>query len=230
MENLELEAKKRETGKKAKQLLVKEKSIPAVVYGHQLKSEAIAVPYIQFEKIFRNAGENTLIWLKIGTAKKQVLIYDFQKDPVTDKFIHIDFYAVRMDEKITAAVPLNFTGVSPAVKNEGGILVKNMESIKVKCLPKDLPHEIKIDVSALKSFTDRIKVSDLKVGPGVEILIDDKNQVVANVVLPKAEKEEVGKPEEKVEEVEGVKPKEEPVSDEKKSAASKAEDKESPKK
>ncbi len=211
METFELEAKKRETGKKAKRLLVKEKSIPAIVYGHRLKSEAVAVPYAQFEKIFRSAGENTLIWLKVGPGKKQVLVYDYQKDPITEKFIHVDFYAVKMDEKIVAAVPLNFTGISPAVKNEGGILVKNMESVKVKCLPKDLPHEIKVDLSLLKSFVERIKISDLKVDSGVEILVDDKNQVVANVVLPKVEKEEVGKPEEKVEEVEGIKPKEEPA-------------------
>lgn len=213
MSNFELEAKKRDTGRKASRELIKEKLIPAIVYGHGLKNQPVAVPYAKFEKIFKSAGTNTLIWLKIDSAKKQVLIYDYQQDPVTARFDHIDFYAVNMDEKIVAAVPLKFIGVAPAVKDKGGILVKNMEEIKVKCLPKDLPHEIEVDLSVLNSFEDRVRVADLKFGAGVEVLVDDKNQVIANAVVPKVEKEEIGKPEEKVEEVEGVKPKEEPAAE-----------------
>lgn len=215
MSNLELEVKKREAGKKnKKQLTSKEKMIPAIVYGHGISNQAVSVPMSKFEKIFKLAGTNTLVSLKIDSEKKQVLIYDYQQDPVSDQFIHVDFYAVRMDEKIEATIPLKFVGISGAVKDKGGVLVKNMEEIKVKCLPKDLPHEIEVDLAVLGSFEDRIRVSDLKAGSGVEILIEDKNLIVANAIIPKVEKEEVGKPEEKVEEVLGVKPKEEPAKEE----------------
>lgn len=209
MENFVLEATSRGVKGKSKKSANKEKVIPAVVYGHGLKTQSIMVPLVSFEKIFKKAGTNTIVSLKLNSDKKQVLIYDYQQDPVSDQFIHVDFYAVKMDEKIEATIPLKFIGISLAVKDKGGVLVKNMEDVKVKCLPVDLPHEIEVDLSVLSSFEDRIRISDLKIGVGVEILVDDKKQVVANAILPKEEKEEVaGKPEENVQAVEGVKPKE----------------------
>jgi large subunit ribosomal protein L25 len=205
MENFVLEATSRDVKGKNKKTGGKETVIPAVVYGHGLKTQSIAVPVISFEKIFKKAGTNTLISLNIDSAKKQVLIYDYQQDPVSDQFIHVDFYAVKMDEKIEATIPLKFIGVSLAVKDKGGVMVKNMEDVKVKCLPVDLPHEIEVDLSVLNTFEDRIRISDLKVAPGVEILVDDKRQVVANAILPKEEKADEGKPEENIQAVEGVK-------------------------
>lgn len=205
MEKFVLEATSRDVKSKGKKAATKEKMIPAVVYGHGLKSQSISIPVISFEKVFKKAGTNTLVSLNLGSDKRQVLIYDYQRDPVSDQFIHVDFYAVKMDEKIEATVPLRFVGVSLAVKDKGGVLVKNMEDIKVKCLPADLPHEIEIDLSSLNTFEDRIRVEDLKVAAGVEILVDDKRQVIANAILPKEEKVEEGKPEENIQAVEGVK-------------------------
>ncbi|MDP3057293.1 MAG: 50S ribosomal protein L25 [bacterium] len=210
MENFVLEATSRDVKSKSKKSANKEKVIPAVVYGHGLKTQSITIPLVSFEKIFKKAGTNTIVSLKLDSDKKQVLIYDYQQDPVSDQFIHVDFYAIKMDEKIEATIPLKFIGISLAVKDKGGVLVKNMEDVKVKCLPADLPHEIEVDLSVLNSFEDRIRISDLKIGAGVEILVDDKKQVVANAILPKEEKEEevAGKPEENVQAVEGIKPKE----------------------
>lgn len=204
MENFVLEATLRDV-KSKNSAVSKVKTIPAVVYGHGLKSQSIAIPLVGFVKIFKKAGTNTLVSLNLGSDKRQVLIYDYQQDPVNDQFIHVDFYAVKMDEKIEATVPLKFIGVSLAVKDKGGVLVKNMEDVKVKCLPADLPHEIEVDLSALNTFEDRIRISDLKISAGVEILVDDKRQVIANAVLPKEEKIDEGKPEENIQAVEGVK-------------------------
>lgn len=208
MKKFEIEAKKREVGRKANNSLVKEQMIPAIVYGHGLDNQAVAVSSKDFEKVFRGAGTNTLVSLNIGADKKQVLIYDYQRDPVNSAFLHVDFYAVNMKEEIMADVPLKFTGISLAVKDNGGVLVKNMEEIKVKCLPNVLPHEIEIDLSALKTFEDRIRISDLKIPEGVEVVAEDKKQIIAIAVLPREEKEETGKPEENVQAVEGIKPKE----------------------
>lgn len=208
MEKFEIEAKKREVGKKANRALAKNKMMPAIVYGHGLENQAVAVSFKDFEKVFKKAGTNTLIWLDMDSNKKQVLIYDYQRDPVSAVFLHVDFYAVNMKEQITADVPLKFTGISLAVKDNGGVLVKNMEELKIKCLPKDLPHEIEVDLSALKTFEDRIRILDLKIPAGVEVVADDKKQIIAIAVLPKAEEEAAGKPEENVQAVEGIKPKE----------------------
>lgn len=204
MENFVLDAALRDVKSKSN-VVDKVKKIPAVVYGHGLKSQSIAVPLIGFEKIFKKTGTNTLVSLNLGSDKRQVLIYDYQRDPVSDQFIHVDFYAVKMDEKIEAAIPLKFIGISLAVKDKGGVLVKNMEDVKVKCLPVDLPHEIEVDLSVLNTFEDRIRILDLKIGSGVEILIEDKRQVVANAILPKEEKVDEGKPEENIQAVEGIK-------------------------
>ena len=111
-----------------------------------------------------------------------------------------------MTEKMRTKVSLNFIGRSKAVK-EGGVLVKNLEEIEVECLPLDLPHEIKVDISKLKTFDDVIKIEDLAIPPKVKIL-ENKDEIVATVTPPRTEEElkaleeEV---EEKVEEVEGVK-------------------------
>lgn len=203
-----MEAASRDVKSKDKKSENRARLIPAVIYGHGLKTRSITIPLAGFEKIFKKAGTNTLVSLNLNSEKRQVLIYDYQRDPVSDQFIHVDFYAVRMDEKIEATVPLKFTGISLAVKDKGGVLVKNMEDVKVKCLPADLPHEIEVDLSVLNTFEDRIRISDLKIGAGVEILVDDKKQVIANAILPKEEKADEGKPEENVQAVEGIKPKE----------------------
>lgn len=187
--------------------------IPAVLYGHNIKNETMLLERISFEKVYAEAGTSNLVNLAIDKlTPRRVLISDIQYDPVTDLPIHVDFYQVRMDEEIEAEVEVEYTGISPAVKEEGGVLVKNFDKIKVKCLPGDLPSEITIDVSALKTFDDAIKVADLKLSDKVEIL-HDKSVVLTTVTPPRSE-EELKQLEEEVTEdveaVEGVK-KEEPI-------------------
>ncbi len=200
----ELNAKTRKTiGKKVKSLR-KKGIIPAVFYGAKTKSESIKVNYGEFEKIYNQIGESTILKLNIKDSKtkkektKNVLIHEVAKDPVTDKFSHIDFYAVRMDKPITADVSLVFEGESPAVKNLEGTLVKNINELKVEALPADLPSEIKVDISSLETFDDLIKIKDLDVSKDVKILAD-KQEAVASVSPPRTE-EELAALEEEVEE------------------------------
>lgn len=202
----ELNAKVREVlGRKVKSLR-KKGIIPAVIYGLKAKSIPLEIDYSKFEKTFKEAGESTVIKLKIGNEAKNVLIYDVARDPVSDKFIHIDFYEVRMDKPITTEVPLVFEGEAPAVKNLEGVLVKNITEIEVEALPANLPHEIKVDISALKTFDDLIHIKDLKIPDGVKISVNPE-EIVALVSPPRSEEElkaleeEV---EEKIEEVEKV--------------------------
>lgn len=195
----ELKAQSREdVGKKLKSLRQKG-IIPAVVYGSGHKPISIQVDYKEFGKIFEQAGESTLIKLRVGNEVKNVLIHDIAKDPVSGRFIHVDFYHVRMDKAIKAEVPLIFTGEAPAVKALEGVLIKNITEVEVEALPKDLPHEIKIDISGLDSFDKHIRAKDLILPSGVKIDLDP-DEVIVSVMPPRAE-EEVKAAEEKPAEV-----------------------------
>ena len=189
---MELTAKIREkTGRNVKSLR-REGKVPAVLYGKGKKAVSLEVNHRDFRSILKEAGETTVIKLKIENGdqkgkEKNVLIYDVEKDPLTERFAHVDFYEVRMDEKMTASVPLAFIGEAPAVK-AGGTLVKNRQEVAVKALPKDLPREIEINISGLATFDDRIFAKDIRAIEGVEILVAPE-EVIALVAPPRKEEE-----------------------------------------
>lgn len=198
--------------------------IPAVVYGPGVKNVNIQVEEKEFIKVFRKAGESSLVELSIEgeKEKKPVLINEIQKDPVTDKIIHIDFFQASLKEEVQVAIPLVFEGVAPAEKELGGTLNKNILEIEVKALPQNLPHEIVVNVSGLKTFQDHILVGDLKVPANVTIL-KNADEVVAAVLEPQKVEEELAK--EIVEDIEGI----EKVEKEKKEEVVIEEPKENPK-
>ena len=207
MEKIKLEAKKRtERGRKTKKGKLEGK-IPAVVYGKGVESESLWVKSIDFKRLLKKSGESTLISLDIeGKDDRNVIIYETQKNPVSGTYTHIDFFQVKMDEKIKTEVELVFVGESPAVKESGGVLVKNLDKIEVECLPADLPSSIEVDISPIATFDDYVYVKDLKIGKGVEVKLDS-GTVVALVSPPRTDEELAGL-EEKVEadvtKVEGV--------------------------
>lgn len=140
-----------------------------------------------FEKIYKTAGESTLVDLQIDAgAPVKVLIQDVAKHHITLKPIHADFYQVSMTEKLQTMVPLKFIGEAPGVKELGGVLVKNVQEVKVECLPQDLVHEFVVQISSLKTFKDVITVKDLSVPPGIMILAKP-DEVVALVQEPEQE-------------------------------------------
>jgi large subunit ribosomal protein L25 len=176
------------TGKKVKQLR-SQGLIPAVLYGHGIKPENLSVAKNDFKKIFTEAGTSSLITLEIeGRAPIKVLVHEPQVDPVSDEPIHIDFYKVRMDEKIKTEIPIEFVGESEAVKQLDGSLVTNRDNIEIECLPNDLIPNVEVDISALKTFEDQICVKDIKVPEKIEVLTD-KDEVIAFVEPPRSEEE-----------------------------------------
>jgi len=187
--NVGLKAKTREiTGKKVDQLR-KQGKIPAVLYGHKVKPINLIIDYASFEKTYQKAGESTLVDLVVNENKPvKVLIQDLQKDPITDQFIHIDFYQVRMDEKLHTEIELKFIGEAPAVKESNGVLVTSIHAFEVECLPQYLVHEIEVDLSTLHTFNDAIHVADVKVPEGMTVL-NVPDDVVALVQPPRTEKE-----------------------------------------
>ncbi len=194
---IEIKAQPRtELGKKVNKAR-KSGLIPAVVYGHGIKSESIYVPAKEFEKAYKAAGESTIVGLELAGKKRNTLIHDVSRDPLSDQILHIDFYQVRMDEKLKAKVPLVFVGESLAVKAEGGVLVKNIQEVEVEALPQDLPRQIEVDISALANFDDHIYLKDLSL-PGSAHITAEANEIVASVIPPRSE-EELAALEQKVE-------------------------------
>lgn len=167
--------------------------IPAIIYGQDKQTEHVAVPYAAFEKIFKKAGESTIITLNVDGKGRSVLIQDTQRHYLNNKFLHADFYEVNMSEKLTAHVPLEFVGVSKAVKENAGVLVTVLDEIEVECLPADLPHSLQADISALQEFNDAIHVSDIKAGDKVTVLTPAE-EVVATVKAPRNIEEELAAP------------------------------------
>jgi len=199
-----LEAKvRKETGAEVKTLR-KKGFLPGVLYGPATESTSLEVNLKEFEKTYREAGESSLVSLGLGNKKFLVLIYDVQFDPVNLKPIHADFYQPSLKKEVEVGVPIVFEGAAPAVKNLGGTLIKNLKELKIKALPEYLPHEIKIDVSKLQTFEDVILVKDIPIPKEVKIL-ENKDEIIAQVVEPEKVEEELAKPpEEKIEEVEKV--------------------------
>lgn len=184
---MDLHVQKREKFGKASQALRKEGLIPAEVYGRSLKNEHVAVKNKDFLKVFKEAGENTIVNLRFGDEAWPVLIYDIAKDYLSGEVTHVDFYRVTMTEKIKAKIPIEFTGESLAVKDKLGILNKAMSEVEVEALPVDLPHRIEVDLSPLVDLTSNIYVKDLSVPKNVEILVDPETVVATIVPIPKEE-------------------------------------------
>jgi len=190
MQTFVLDVKKREETKKKTQDLRDKDLIPAVMYGRGKENINLMVDYNTFGKILEKAGESSLIDLKIDGAEPiKVIIQDIQIDQVAGRNIHIDFYQVNMKEKVTTDVEIKFVGEAPAEKL-GGIVVKNIEEIEIKCLPGDLISKIEVDLSILTEMDSIIHVGDIKFAETIEIL-NHSDDVIANVVEPAKEEEKV---------------------------------------
>jgi large subunit ribosomal protein L25 len=170
--------------------------IPAVLYGAGQDSQSVAVENAHFIKLYRAAGEASLIDLTVdGKDAGKALIQEVQLDPVKDHIIHVDLRRIDMTKPMTATVELKFVGEAPVVKASGGTLVTNFNTVEVRCLPKDLVSSIEVDISGLNSYDDTIKVKDIKRPEGVEITSPTENDLVAKAV-PALSEEELKKMEE----------------------------------
>lgn len=199
MEHNELRAQARGELTDSAPQLRRQGKIPAVVYGHGASTRSLVLEAAVFSKLWHSVGETTLFDLVVGSeAPVKVLVQDVQLHPVNHVPIHVDLHQVKMTEKISASIPLSFIGESPAVKEQGGILVKSLDAIRVECLPADLVHEFTVDISRLASFEDAIRVSDLAV-PSTLTVLENADEVIATVAPPRSEAE-LAELEEKVEE------------------------------
>lgn len=156
--------------------------IPAIVYGSNEETRSITVSRVDFLRVFREAGESSLVALDIEGKTHDVLIHDVQFDPVSDAPIHADLLVVRQDKELEVDVPLVFEGVAPAIKELGASLVKVLHELPIRTLPKNLPHNIIVDVSGLTTLDSQILVKDIKLPAGVEVTVDPEEVIVSLTV------------------------------------------------
>ncbi|PIS41516.1 MAG: 50S ribosomal protein L25 [Candidatus Kerfeldbacteria bacterium CG08_land_8_20_14_0_20_42_7] len=187
--SLVLDAKTRTHFQKENRGLRSQGIIPGVVYGKVKENQHIELDARVFSKLYQQAGESTLIDLQLeGKKPIKVLIHDVHRHPVNQSVLHVDLFEIDMNEKLTADVDLKFIGEAKVVKEMGGILVKNHDSLEIECLPSDLIHEFEVDISSLQTFEDRITIGDLKAPHGVTFT-EKSEEVVVFADEPRSEKE-----------------------------------------
>ncbi len=180
-ETYDLAAEKREATKHSARDTRSAGRVPGVVYGHGVDPQPVSVDYSEFLKLFRRAGQASLVNLDISGKKTKVLIHTYDLDPVRDTFDHVDFLAVNLKEKAMVTVPLVFTGESLAVKNLGGIFMSSHDSIEIRCLPTEIPHDIQVDISALADLHDHITIADLNLPENLEVMHMDIDTVICSI-------------------------------------------------
>lgn len=187
MERVELKAQRRTlVGKQVKRLR-SEGLVPAVVYGPDLASKPITTEERDLSQVLRQAGTTSLINLAVDEDPEPdvVLAREIQRDILTGRLLHVDFYQVRLTEKVKTTPRLEFVGESPLVRAGEAVLIHAMTDIEVECLPTDLIDSIQVDVSGLETLDDNITVADLRVPDAVTILADP-GDTVASVVPTRA--------------------------------------------
>jgi large subunit ribosomal protein L25 len=172
-------------GKKVKALR-RGGSTPANVYGHRIESQALQIDTVTLTHTLRSLERNAILSLRIEGEKavRPVMVRDIQRNPVTDKIFHVDFYQVSLTERMRADVPLLLIGKAPAVDDFGGILLQSLESITVEALPADMPSHVEVDISVLSELDSSLHVKDLILDPELHVLTDTE-VVVARVASPR---------------------------------------------
>lgn len=181
-------ATRTQTGRSASRRLRRANRVPAILYGKHTNPESLSIEGPEFIRLLKIVGDRAvLVELQRTDSEQKALSFlqEVQRDPITDKYLHVDFQEVKADERFEIRVPVHVAGESFGVKNQSGVLEMASHSLRVRVLPKDLPEAVIIDVTELK-VGETIKVGSIKAIAGVEFL-DPKGQPVVSCVEPVAE-------------------------------------------
>ncbi len=191
MDNVVVEAETRQQlGKNASRRLRAAGKIPGTLYGPAIEAVSITVdPRVLHRILHSESGQNTIFKLQVDQQQQDVLIRDFQLDPVRGDLLHADFLTVAMDELMTFEIPVELVGQAEGVK-AGGVMDRPLQEVEVECLPGDVPDNFEVDVSALE-IGDMIRVEDIRVDTDKIKVLSEPDLVVATVVPPRVEVEEV---------------------------------------
>ena len=202
MEELTLKAIKRDVLGKRTRFLRRQGITPTHLFGHNQKSLALQCDAIELKKILAHAGTTRIVKLKIDGERqsKSVFVREVQKDPLGKQLLHVDFYQVRMGEKMAVDVPITIVGDAPAMKGKGRMLSHGITSLSIECLPEKVPPQIEVDISMLEELEQAIHVKDIILDPDITVHADPEQLVVkVSEAFVEVEEEEVPEEEEVVE-------------------------------
>lgn len=190
-EKITLSVDKRKVSGRAVKQLRRDGIVPANLFGKKIKSEAIQLATDEFKKVLAKAGETSIITLQIVGEKENrpVLISAVQVHPVTGEPLHVDFHQVDLTEKVTATIPVELTGESPAAKDEGAVIVQSVDELDVEALPTELPDKLEVNISALVHIGDNLTVGDLKVDKDKIQIEAEPETVIVSAQEPQKEEE-----------------------------------------
>lgn len=178
------------TGRKVKTLRAMGK-IPANIYGKDVKSHSIEINEKEFREVFKKVGETAIVEIALGKETRPVLVHNVQLHPATSEILHVDFLQVNLKEKVTAQIPVELVGESPAEKSGIGTAVLLVQELEVEALPADLPEKFEIDATNLAEVDQVVKVSELKYDKQKIEVKADLESIVAKVEPPQKEEEVV---------------------------------------
>jgi len=167
-------------GKRSRRLL-REGKLPAIVYGYNTEPTPITLDRLEFQKVFIKSGRTHLVDLAIDGRMGKVLVREIQTHPRRLGPIHVDFYQVNLEETIEVEVPVHLVGESGPVKQGDADILQPMHSIRVECLPSDIPESFEVDITALEEIEAELRVADITVPKGVTVL-DDPEELVVKIV------------------------------------------------
>ena len=193
MKQIELRATSREILGKKVRFLRHQGIIPLHLFGHNVESIALQCDEAQLKRVLAQAGKTRLISLKLDKGKKprNVVVREVQRDMRTDGLLHVDLYQIKMTEKIRVEVPVVVVGEAPALKSKENMLLQELNSLTVECLPNEIPASVRVDLSSLTERDQAIRVENVILGKEVAILNDPELVVVKIGSRPKEEVEEV---------------------------------------
>jgi len=196
MDEVVIQANRREVLGKKVGALRREGKLPAVVYGSKIESIPITLDMRYASQTLEKLSPSALVVVDVDGEQHYTLVRDKQRNPVRRSIIHVDFQAVSLTETVRADLNINLIGEAPAIETYLGIVVPSLEQLSIESLPKDLPDKIDVDISGLMEIGDSILVGDLVVPDGVEILSDPEDVVVVVIAQAAEEVEEVEEEEE----------------------------------
>ena len=167
-------------GKRSRRAL-REGKLPGIVYGHNTEPTPITLDKLEFQKVFVKSGRTHLVDLAVDGRNEKVLIREIQTHPRRLGLIHVDLYQVNLQEKIQVEIPIHIVGESAPVKQGDGDVLQPMHSVRVECLPTEIPEAFEVDITPLEEIDAEFRISDLKVGAGVTVL-DDPEELVVKIV------------------------------------------------
>jgi large subunit ribosomal protein L25 len=210
MEQIELQANNRDILGKGVRFLRRQGITPVHLFGHDLKSLALQCQTAKLERSLAEAGEIRLVTLKVRDEKKvrPVLVREVQRESLTSKLLHVDFYQVKMDEKVEVEIPIVLVGEAPALEAKGNRLLRELDTLTIECLPSKIPTSLEVNVGSLTQAGQAVRVKDIAVDSDITVL-SGPEQVVVTVIAQPEEEEKVVAEEALVESLEEAKQAEE---------------------